>query len=243
VILRSLRGLPRFLSDLRLFRFKYKGPISLFPCLQDWHEEGGAIKNEYFWQDLIVAREIFLAQPERHVDVGSRIDGFVAHVACFRDIEVFDVRPIEAKIPGVRFKKANLMNPVDSLEEYCDSLSCLHALEHFGLGRYGDPIDPSGHDRGIANMARLLRVGGVFYLSVPLGIPRVEFNAHRVFDPKDIVKVATSNSLSLSRLTLLHVDGTSIDYNHDEVPFGQIATMPYILGLFRFLKKDHRGLL
>jgi hypothetical protein len=37
---------------------------------------------------------------------------------------------------------------------YCDSLSCLHALEHFGLGRYGDPIDPRGHEKGITRWRR-----------------------------------------------------------------------------------------
>jgi len=37
------------------------------------------------------------------VDIGSRVDGFVAHVASFREIEVFDVRPISAQIPASSF--------------------------------------------------------------------------------------------------------------------------------------------
>ena len=73
----------------------------MVPCLQDWYEDNGTTKNEYFWQGLVVARMIFERCPEKHVDVGSRVDGFVAHVACFREIEVFDVRPSSAKIPGV----------------------------------------------------------------------------------------------------------------------------------------------
>ena len=64
---------------------------------------------------------------------------------------------------------------------YCDSISCLHALEHFGLGRYGDKIDPDGHLKGFRNITKMLKTNGVFYFSVPMGRQRIEFNAHRVF--------------------------------------------------------------
>ncbi|MBV5330073.1 MAG: DUF268 domain-containing protein, partial [Chlorobium sp.] len=57
-------------------------------------------------------------------------------------------------------------SPSEKLRSYCDSLSCLHALEHFGLGRYGDPIDPHGYADGLRNMVKILRQGGLFYLSV-----------------------------------------------------------------------------
>ena len=100
-LLRSLRGVSRYLHDLSAFRKGYSGRILLKPCLQDWHGEGGTTKNEYFWQDLIVARKIFEANPSRHVDVGSRVDGFVAHIASFREIEVLDVRPIHAQVPEI----------------------------------------------------------------------------------------------------------------------------------------------
>jgi len=85
---------------------------------------------------------------------------------------------------------------------YCDSLSCLHALEHFGLRRYGDPIDPQGYERALASMAGLLKRGGVFYLSVPIGIDRIEFNANRIFNPRVIVNLSMENSLRLSALTV-----------------------------------------
>jgi len=80
-LLRSLRGLPRFVRDWRAFRKGYSGPLTWMPCLHDRYEEGGTTKSEYFWQDLLVARWIFAAKPQRHVDIGSRVDGFVAHVA------------------------------------------------------------------------------------------------------------------------------------------------------------------
>lgn len=236
-MLRSIRGLPRFVRDYRRFRSGYRGPLELRPCLQDWFEEGGATKLEYFWQDLLVARKIFAARPERHVDVGSRVDGFVAHVASFREIEVFDVRPISARIPGVTFRQADLMQPATAMAGYCDSLSCLHALEHFGLGRYGDPVDPGGFERGFANMAALLKGGGVFYLSVPVGASRVEFNGQRVLDPRAIIQLARENSLAPRELTLIREGGKVEVLVPDEARLSDLARERYALGMFTFAKR------
>ena len=73
------------------------------------------------------------------------------------------------------------MNIEKNLVNYCDSISSLHAIEHFGLGRYGDPINYNGHLIALNNIKRILKKGGVFYFSAPIGRQRIEFNAHRVF--------------------------------------------------------------
>ncbi len=153
----------------------------LYPCLADHSDDSGVAKGHYFHQDLLVARKIFLAKPARHVDVGSRIDGFVAHVACFREIEVLDIRALPSTSRNIVFRQADLMASQPQASLLSDSLSCLHALEHFGLGRYGDPVNLQGHKIGFANMVAMLKPGGTFYLSVPMGRQRIEFNAHRVF--------------------------------------------------------------
>lgn len=80
------------------------------PCLHDRYEEGGATKREYFWQELLVARAIYAAKPVTHVDIGSRVDSIVAHVASFREIEVMDVRPSTTAIPGIGFRQLDLMD-------------------------------------------------------------------------------------------------------------------------------------
>jgi hypothetical protein len=234
--LRSLRGITRYVRDFLRFRSAYTGRLELTPCLRDWYEEGGTTRSEYFWQDLIVARRIFEAKPERHVDIGSRVDGFVAHVASFREIEVFDIRPISTPVPGVLFRQADLMFPLQGMEGYCDSLSCLHALEHFGLGRYGDPIDPGGGKRGFSNMVRLLRTGGIFYLSVPIGVDRVEFNANRVFDPRFIVELAAAHSLKMSALTVIRNGGDIEEIGPEEAHLEDLAGQRYALGVITFVK-------
>jgi hypothetical protein len=156
--------------------------IMSFPILTDRNSPSGSMSGHYFHMDLFVAQRIFKKKPLKHVDIGSRQDGFVAHVASFREIEVFDIRPQRIKVENVTFRRTNFMRFDKSLEGYCDSVSSLHAIEHFGLGRYGEPIDPQGHIKAIDNVHTMLQDGGSFYLAVPIGQQRVEFNAHRVFD-------------------------------------------------------------
>jgi hypothetical protein len=236
-MVRSCRGIPRYIGDWIRFRRVHQGRLSILPCLYDWFEEGGSTKDEYFWQDLHVARKICLANPVKHVDIGSRIDGFVAHVASFREIEVFDIRPVESQIPGVIFKQADLMGPSESQVDYCDSLSCLHALEHFGLGRYGDPIDPLGYIVGLKNMIKIVRSGGLFYLSVPIGTERVEFNAHRVFDPRSLARLAEANNLLLKEFTWIDMNRSIIQSKNIEMDMDTLSKQHYALGIFTFIKQ------
>jgi hypothetical protein len=184
-LVRAVRSLPSYYRDLSVLK-KQKGSDKTFPFgstkfqLADRSSEAGTMSGHYFHQDLLVAKKIFQANPRKHVDIGSRIDGFVAHVAVFREIEVLDIREQKSKVKNILFKKADLMQP-QGLENYCDSISSLHAIEHFGLGRYGDPIDYHGYLKAIDNITHILQPGGKFYFSVPIGKQRIEFNAHRVF--------------------------------------------------------------
>jgi hypothetical protein len=118
----------------------------------------------------------------------------VAHVAAFRPIVIMDIRPIPVSVPNMEFIQADLMQPPPlALVGHFDSLSCLHALEHFGLGRYGDGINVDGHLVGLTNLTALLAAGGKFYLSVPMGPQRIEFNAHRVFSLRYLLDCLTLN--------------------------------------------------
>ncbi|MFT3735701.1 MAG: DUF268 domain-containing protein [Rhodocyclaceae bacterium] len=176
----SLGGLPAVVREYAALKRQNKATTQ--PCIHDRFEESGVASGHYFHQDLLVARRVFARQPERHVDVASRVETFVAHVAAFRPIEVFDVRPLSVRIPNISFRQCDFMNLPADLHEYADSVSCLHALEHFGLGRYGDPIDINGHLKGFDSLYKVLKPGGMLYLSFPVGeVERIDFNAHRVF--------------------------------------------------------------
>jgi Caenorhabditis protein of unknown function, DUF268 len=161
--------------------FKITGTL---PCPADRFENAGSIPLHYFHQDLLIAGKVFKNNPRKHVDVGSRIDGLIAHIASFRPVEVLDIRELKDSISNVKFIKADLMDSDFSISNYTDSLSCLHAIEHFGLGRYGDKVDLNGHLKGLDNLYNILENGGRFYLSTLIGPQRIEFDAHRVFSVK-----------------------------------------------------------
>ena len=238
LFIKSLRGSVSYLIDLYNFNKNYSGNLKITPCLADRYDEGGSVRSEYFWQDLLVARFIFERNPVKHVDVGSRVDGFVAHVASFREVEVFDVRQITSIIPGIKFIQADLMDDLvfNKKNDYTDSLSCLHALEHFGLGRYGDPIDPIGYQKGLINMSRILKKDGIFYLSIPLGQERVEFNANHIFNPSKILDFCYNINLSVIDLTIIKNDGIITKIKIDNESLSKLSMEDYSLGIFTFIK-------
>ena len=109
VLVNNLRGLPFYFRDLRQIK-RQRGEDTSFrfgkkyPILGERFAPSGEIKGYYFHHDLLVARRIYEVGPRKHVDVGSRIDGFVAHVAVFRPIEVLDIREQPSRVTNVSFK-------------------------------------------------------------------------------------------------------------------------------------------
>jgi hypothetical protein len=194
--LRAWRGVPATLRDFFTLRRQNRRSAHPFrirftaPCLADRYAPSGQTRDHYFHQDLLIAQRIFARAPQRHVDIGSRIDGFVAHVAAFRPIEVFDIRPLTLDVANITFRQCDLARPPAEFQNYCDSLSCLHTIEHVGLGRYTDTVDVDGYARAFDTLCRVLQSGGMLYLSVPIGPERVDFNAHRCFNIRTILALA-----------------------------------------------------
>ena len=213
-------------------------PLRILPTLSDKYAESGTASGHYFHQDLWAARHIQSHGPSRHVDVGSRIDGFIAHLLTFREVEVLDIRPLVSKVAGLTFRQANLMSGVPLAIDPSPSVSCLHALEHFGLGRYGDPLMPDGWRTGLRQLAELVLPGGRLYLGVPIGKPTVEFNAQRIFHPQYIIDEAVRFGLTLSAFAYVDDEG---DYYEQKIPVTldaktMLAAMDYGCGLFLFEK-------
>jgi SAM-dependent methyltransferase len=232
----TLAELPYFLKTMTAYKHAARdGPFplrlrSLRPLLLDRKDQAGQINNHYFFQDIWAARKIYAARPARHVDVGSRIDGFVAHILCFMPAEVVDIRPLESEISGLSFIQEDATHLTGYADNSVESVSSLHAVEHFGLGRYGDIINPNACFSAMKALQRVLRPGGHLYFSVPLGAKRVQFNSQRIFDSDTVLK--TFDELRL--ISFAAVDDTNRFV--DPACLDDYATASSTCGLFEFTK-------
>lgn len=202
-------------------------PIEPFPQLDD-RTSTTPVDSHYLHQGAWVNRHLRQAMPVRHVDIASAIYylGFFAAIA---PTDFVDIRPAVLHMPGVTEKEGSVLAlPYDSAS--LPSLSCLHVVEHIGLGRYGDPIDPRGTELACAELARVLAPGGTLYVSLPVGRPRVSFNAHRVHGVAQVR--AYFPDINLLSFDAVLDDGRYIPDCDDATA----AAQEYACGMFRFTR-------
>ena len=201
------------------------------PMLGDRKSSAGSARGHYFLQDIWAAQHVYKYQARTHVDVASRIDGFVGHVVSFCPVDYVDIRPLDAQVPGLSWVNGTICE-LPYPDQSVTSLSCLHVIEHIGLGRYGDPIDPQGWKKGLTELARVLAPGGQLLIGTPCGRSRTVFHAHRVFSPAQIIDALPE--LKLIEFSII-TDDTAIRWN----TFPKVDdthNMDYGCGLFRFTR-------
>jgi hypothetical protein len=206
----------------------------MWPIISDKYASAGTIDN-YFWQDLWAARLIIRSGIKSHFDIASRLDGFIAHLlAAEIDVTMIDIREFPEEVAHLH----TIIDDATSLKQVPDgsieSMSALCSLEHFGLGRYGDPVDPEACFTCFKNIQKKLKKGGRLYISVPIGKERVEFNAHRIFYASTIVKCF--DALHLEEFSC--ASQGKIEYNADIYKYdNDLHNGEYRYGLFYFVKK------
>ena len=234
--IQQYRALPAFLKNLLRFRSLPGGqtlPVrvtDLYITTADKYRQAGVAKGHYFFQDIWAATKIYRNNRKQHTDVASRIDGFVAHLLPFCKVDYVDLRKLENRVQNLNFIQGSISElpfPNNSVE----SLSCLHVIEHIGLGRYGDPLDPAGHEKAAIELTRVLKPGGTLYIGTPVGQERVCFDAHRVFHPTTVLRIF--GDLELQEFSLIDDKGEHIIPNAD---IEQAASCRYGCGLFEFVK-------
>ena len=208
---RAIRATPFYLRDSLIFFAKGKGHrFSFAPALLDFSDSAGIADGHYFWQDLICARWIYKESPNNHLDVGSRIDGFIAHLLTFMEVTLLDIRKSPLSIQGLRFVLGDAQHQLSDFEKLFDSVSSLHSIEHFGLGRYRDTLQVDGHVNGIRNISNCVRSKGAFYVSFPIGKESVEFNSQRILSPSWAQELL--DDFALEEFVLIPWKGTPV-YN------------------------------
>jgi SAM-dependent methyltransferase len=229
--LASIARLPGFLMDLR--RFRRAAPNSLvsfadaLPCLAD-RVASTPFDAHYFYQGAWLARRLAAETPALHVDIGSSVL-MLSVLSAQIPIVFLDYRPLQAALPGLQSVAGSGVR-LPFADASLESVSSLHVLEHIGLGRYGDPLDPDGSERAAVELARVVKPGGRLYLSVPVGRERVCFNAHRVFGPRTIV--GWMRGLQLERFALVD-DAKRFA---DDAPLSAAEGLEYGCGMFEFTR-------
>jgi SAM-dependent methyltransferase len=221
----------RFLGEW----IKYKGMagaeqtrlIDTFPCLNDRTSTSG-IDEHYFFQDRWAFARILESGAPEHVDVGSRLDliGFLTTVC---KVTFVDIRPFVVPVDNLTSREGSILK-MPYADASVRSLSCLHVAEHIGLGRYGDPLEPAGTAKACAELQRILAPGGHLYFSLPVGKPRICFNAHRIHAPGRILEL-------FSELTLLELSGvTDAGAFIRNIDKDVLSRSDYACGMFHFTR-------
>jgi SAM-dependent methyltransferase len=229
---------PGFISDYFKFR-KLSRPdkrFSLrirdfFPQLFD-NTGKTHFDPHYTYHPAWAARIVAQLKPKKHIDISSILH-FSTLVSAFVPVEFYDYRPAEVHLSNLECKRGDLTAlpfPNDSVE----SISCMHTIEHVGLGRYGDQIDPNGDQKAIRELIRVVRPGGTLIFVAPIGKPRIQFNAHRIYSYEQVIELF--GGMNLEEFSLVPDDFKKYGLIKDADPT-MVKDQTYACGCFWFIKK------
>jgi len=155
--------------------------------------------RHYVYHTAWASRVLADTKPVIHADISSSLY-FAAIASAFVPVKYYEFRAVPIKLSGLTSEAASLTE-LPFADQSIPSLSCMHAIEHVGLGRYGDAIDPLGDLQALGELQRVLAPGGNLLVVVPVGRARVCFNAHRVYSHAQIV--AALPELTLAEFALI----------------------------------------
>ncbi len=162
-------------------------PENFFPCLHDATTET-PIDFSYYYQDAWAFECVVTANPKQHVDIGSH-HKLISLLSKVVPTTMVDLRPLPVTLDSLRFLEGSIL-ALPFKDASVPSVSSLCVVEHIGLGRYGDPLDPEGSVKAIRELKRIVRPGGDLYISVPLDdVDRIYFNAHRAFAESGLLEL------------------------------------------------------
>jgi len=238
-LLLTILRYPSFFLDLRRFialskkskeqRFSLE-MTDLYPCVNDKTTSTG-FDRHYVFHTAWAARKVKKISPKVHYDLSSSLY-FNAIVSAFVPIQFYDYRPAILNLTGLLSGKGDLYKlPFE--DSSIDSLSCMHVVEHIGLGRYGDPVDYDGDLKAISEIKRVLSSGGNLLFVVPIGQNKIMYNAHRIYTYEQIITLFSD--LRLVEFSLVQdgiLGGTIIENANEDIANKQ----QYGCGMFWFKK-------
>jgi len=202
--------------------------IEKYACLND-KTLTTDFEPHYTYQGPWVMRHLLEKKPKKHVDVGSWT-AYLGFFSSLQPTEFVDIRPAELSLPGLTPREGSALG-LPYADESLESLSCLHVVEHIGLGRYGDPIDPQGTIKALRELGRAVAKRGNLYLSLPVGQEdKIFFNAHRVTHPMTVMS-------NMDGMKLVGLSGVLDDGQYLECAgLDLLSRQKYGCGFFHFTK-------
>jgi len=180
---------PRFLKDMEAYLEEARrvgrevGEIQIDARTGDWNFQHPLTKSVL--EASFAAEMVRRRKPRTVHDIGSNLV-FLATLSSFVDVVGLDTRAVDFEKPGLRFMNIDARR-LPFRDEEIEFVTSLCVVEHIGLGRYGDTIDPLGDYRFISEVRRCLRPGGVLIFSVPVANEAaLVFNAHRLYSLSQI---------------------------------------------------------
>ena len=235
-LLKNILLSPFILSDYQEYtKLDLKPRFTLSP--QDWYPQvfdktlTTGFDRHYVYHTAWAARKVREINPKVHVDIASSLY-FPSIVSAFVPVDFYDYRPAPLSLSGLTTNHADLTKlhfPTGSIA----SLSCLHTIEHIGLGRYGDEVDPEGDIKACTELARVLAPGGSLLFVTPVGhTAKIEFNAHRIYTYDLVLKLFPD--LELTEFSYVPEHGKNGIAEHAD-PMA-LADEDYACGCFVFKK-------
>lgn len=231
-LLHSILAYPKFAKDLYRYR-KMTGAeqirvSDIHPCLLE-RTQTTSFDTHYFYQDIWAFEKVYKSGVTHHVDVGSSVI-YAGVLSVITNVVFVDIRPLTAKLDRLDCRKGSILS-LPYGDDSVQSLSCLNVAEHVGLGRYGDPLDPQGTVKAAKELSRVLAVNGNLYFSLPVGQPRLYFNAHRIHSPRQIIGYFRD-------LRLIELSGVTDDKTFKRgIDINILENSDYACGLFWFRKE------
>lgn len=200
-----------------------------YPCLNDNTEYTG-FDAHYIYHPAWAARVVKKISPKFHIDISSTLH-FCSILSAFIDVKFYDYRPAILNLDNLKSERIDLTN-IFFEDNSQDCVSCMHTIEHIGLGRYGEPIDPNADIKAINELKRIIKPDGHLLIVVPIGKPKIMFNAHRIYSYEMIINLM--NGFNLKEFSMVY---DNQDFKTNANP-KDVENQNYGCGCFWFIKNN-----
>jgi SAM-dependent methyltransferase len=235
-LLKAALGYKFYLKDYLSIRKELKkakrdDKVEILPCVFErtattWFD------THYVYHPAWALRIVKKVNPSSHIDISSTLH-FCSALSAFYPVKFYDYRPANIRLDNLETGFADLCN-LHFEDDSVQSLSCMHTVEHIGLGRYGDPIDINGDGIAIKELQRVVAPGGHLLFVTPVGKPKIMFNAHRIYSYNQIVTLF--NKMELVEFSMVPDDGLETGIIFNAAP-ELVEEQDYACGCFWFKKK------